>query len=259
MADLISALVLSAVVLLIAVTWAVSALLPSRARNQRLDGYGGILLGRGVMEVAYKLSEPLIRVLLALRVTPNMVTAFSLLPALLSAVCMAEGHFGLGALLAFTSGFCDMIDGILARRCHTTSDAGELFDAAVDRYVEFLLLAGMAFYFRTRPVAGLLTLGAIMGSFMVSYTTAKAEALGVPPPKGAMRRAERSVYLIFGSTLVPFYALLFPNPRMLAGISIGRELPAELAILVVAVVANVSAVRRMLRTAELIRAKKLVP
>ena len=257
MADLICSLLLSAFVILVAVTWGVFAILPSRARNRRLDGHGGVMLGRGIMEVAYKLFTPLVNVLCKLHVTPNMVTAFSLVPALVSAILIAQGHFGMGALLATGSGFCDMVDGMLARRYNSMSDVGELFDAAVDRYVEYLLLAGLAVYFRHSPVATVICLGAILGSFMVSYATAKAEALGVEPPKGAMRRAERAVYVIFGCGLASLWQLGVPGAPSYATLSLGRELPVELAMLVVAVVANVSAVRRMLRIAELIRAKKL--
>ena len=259
MVDFISSLILSAYVALVATSYGVFALLPAGARNRRLDGHGGIMLGRGIMEVAYKLFDPLINVLFALRVTPNMVTAFSLVPAILSAVFLAGGHFGLGALLATGSGFCDMLDGMLARRYRTTSDVGELFDAATDRYVEFFLLAGLTFYFRHQPVLQVVCLAAILGSFMVSYSTAKAEALGVPPPKGAMRRAERAVYLIVGCWLVPLWARVMPGVGSVGGSAIPQEFPVELAMLVVAVVANVSAVRRMFRIAQLIRAKKRAP
>jgi CDP-diacylglycerol---glycerol-3-phosphate 3-phosphatidyltransferase len=253
--DFISSLILLAFVVTVTLLWVRFAVLPKRAGNQRLDGHGGIMLGRGIMEVAYRMFDPLVRGLVALRVTPNTVTAFSLVPALVSAVLLAMGHFGLGALLATGSGFCDMIDGMLARRYHSTSDVGELFDAAVDRYVEFLLLAGLAVYFRGSPVVVVLCLATVLGAFMVSYTTAKAEALGVKPPKGAMRRAERGVYVIFGCTLAPLWGLVVPGDRSFATIAYGRELPIEVALFLVALVANVSAVRRMVRIAELIRAK----
>jgi len=257
MADLICALILSAFGITVGITWVVFAILPARAGNKRLDGHGGIMLGRGIMEVAYNLFNPFVTLLCKAHVTPNMVTAFSLVPALISAILIAQGHFGLGALLATGSGFCDMVDGMLARCYNSMSDVGELFDAAVDRYVEYLLLAGLAVYFRGSTVASVICLGAILGSFMVSYTTAKAEALGVAPPKGIMRRAERAVYVIFGCGMAPLWARVVPGSPGFAGLSLGQELPVELAMLVVAVVANVSAVRRMLRIAERIRAKKL--
>ena len=257
MADLIGSLILLAFLAAICIGYIVLAILPKQPGNKRLDGHGGIMLGRGIMEVAYKLFEPLVNILYRARVTPNMVTAFSLVPAFVSAVLVAAGHFGMGALLATGSGFCDMVDGMLARRYGSMSVVGELFDAAVDRYVEYFLLAGLIVYFRGSPVALLLCLGAVLGSFMVSYTTAKAEALGVVPPKGAMRRAERAVYVLVGCGVAPLWELVKPGSPSIATVSVGRELPIEMALLVVAVIANISAVRRMLRIAEQIRAKKL--
>ena len=255
MLDLVCSLLLIAFVSSVAITTLILYLVGRRARSARLEGHGGVMLGRGLMESTYLLFRPLVWLLLALRVTPNVITAFSLVPALLSGVALAYGHFGVGAMLATMSAFSDMLDGILARRLKLTSDVGELFDATVDRYVEFFLLAGLVFYFRDTPVIAILTLGAILGSFMVSYATAKAEALGVAPPKGAMRRAERAVYLIHGCAFVSPVALLWPSVIGPSPFHLSREIPIELAILVVATVTNVSAVRRLRRIADSLRAR----
>jgi hypothetical protein len=72
-----------------------------------------------------------------------------------------------------------------------------------------------------------------------------------------MRRAERAVYVTCGCALAPIWELVMPGEHTVASISVGRELPIELALLVVAVVANISAIRRTFRIAELIREKKL--
>ena len=112
-------------------------------------------------------------------------------------------------------------------------------------------------YFRGSPLGLLLCLGAVLGSFMVSYASAKAEALGVEPPKGAMRRAERAVYVIFGCAMAPLWERVVPGDPRFAFIAYGRELPVELGLFLVALVANVSAVRRLLRIADLVRAKQV--
>jgi len=258
MLDLVCSLLLIGFDVIVGVAFAITLLLGRHSSNARLEGHGGVMLGRGAMEATYVLFRPTVRVLLALRVTPNMITSFSLVPAVCSGVALAYGHFGLGGLLATTSAFCDMLDGILARHLKVTSDAGELFDAAVDRYVEFLLLAGLVFYFRNTSVVLILTLAAILGSFLVSYATAKAEALGVPPPKGAMRRAERAVYLIHGCAFVAPAGLLWPSVIGASPWHLSREIPIEVAVLVVATVTNVSAIRRFFRIAEPLRARKQV-
>ncbi len=256
MVDLLSSFVLIGFEASVGITLAVAALLGRRMKNARLEGQGGLLLGRAAMEATYVLFRPTVRALLALKVPPNAITAFSLLPALASAVALALGYFGVGALLAAMSAFCDMLDGIVARQLRITSDVGELFDATVDRYVEFMLLAGVAYYFRNTPVMLVLTLAAMLGSYLVSYATAKAEALGVPPPKGAMRRAERAVYIIHGCTYTPVAGLFWPSITGPLQLRPSRELPIEAAILVVATVTNVSSVRRFLRIADALRARR---
>jgi CDP-diacylglycerol--glycerol-3-phosphate 3-phosphatidyltransferase len=256
MVDLICSFVCISFDVSVGIAFAVAMLLGRRMKNARLEGHGGVMLGRGAMETTYLLFRPTVRVLLALKVTPNMITGFSLVPALGSAVALAMGYFGIGALLAMVSAFCDMLDGIVARHLKITSDVGELFDATVDRYVEFLLLAGVAYYFRNTPIMLVLTLAAFLGSYLVSYATAKAEALGVPPPKGAMRRAERAVYLIHGCAFTPVAGLFWPSITGDLQLRLSREFPIEAAIFVVALVTNVSSVRRFIRIADSLRARR---
>ena len=95
----------------------------------------------------------------------------------------------------------DILDGQVARMTNTGSDRGELLDAAVDRYTEFAFLGGLLLFYRTEVSLMVLTLAALVASFMISYTSAKAEALHVNPPRGLMRRHERAIYLITGAGL----------------------------------------------------------
>ena len=96
---------------------------------------------------------------------------------------------------------------------------------------------------------------------MVSYATAKAEAMGVPAPRGAMRRAERGTYLMAGAAFTPIASALFANSPSLAL----RELPIILSLTIVAVVANISVVaaagrhRRMLRARDAANPAKTPP
>jgi phosphatidylglycerophosphate synthase len=177
-----------------------------------------------------------------------MVTGFSLMPGLLAGVAVAFDQFGLACALATFSSLCDLLDGLLAREGKTSSDAGELFDATVDRHVEFFLMGGLVFHYRQQPLILILSLLALLGAFMVSYTTAKAEALRIEPPRGAMRRAERAIYLITATGLTPFCQTLTSgsNPFI-------REAPLVIATIVVALVSNVSSAKRQLSIAHQIR------
>ncbi|HSZ82159.1 MAG TPA: CDP-alcohol phosphatidyltransferase family protein, partial [Polyangia bacterium] len=231
----------------------VRTLFKGRARHARTEADGGsVFLNKASMEMGYWLLAPVVEALAALHVTPNMVTFFSLVPALLAAVAAAFGWFGLACVLATLGSLCDLIDGVLARRTGVASDAGEVLDAAVDRYIEFLFLAGVAVYYRTHWMVLSLALAALFGSFMVSYTTAKAEAMGVEPPRGSMRRAERAVYLLTAAGLTPFSRVLFANTPSHAL----RELPMVFALILVALLTNVSVVQRFVVIAAALRARR---
>jgi phosphatidylglycerophosphate synthase len=231
----------------------VRTLLKGRARHARTEADGGsVFLSKASMEMGYWLLAPVVEALAALHVTPNMVTFFSLVPALLATVAAALGWFGLACVLATLGALCDLVDGVLARRTGVASDAGEVLDAAVDRYVEFLFLAGVAIYYRTHWMMLTLTLAALFGSFMVSYTTAKAEAMGVEPPRGSMRRAERAVYLLVAAGLTPFSRVLFAGTPSHAL----RELPMVFALILVALMTNVSVVQRFAAIAAALRARR---
>jgi CDP-diacylglycerol--glycerol-3-phosphate 3-phosphatidyltransferase len=162
--------------------------------------------------------------------------------------------FGLASMLATIATLSDIVDGVLARRTGVSSDAGEVFDAAVDRYSEFFLLGGMLIYWRDQWSVMLLVLATIIGSFMVSYSTAKAEAMRVPAPRGAMRRSERAVYLIVASALTAITKVIFVEVQ---SVSV-RELPIMLALTIVGTVANISVVHRLGSIIQAIRAREPV-
>jgi CDP-diacylglycerol--glycerol-3-phosphate 3-phosphatidyltransferase len=124
-------------------------------------------------------------------------------------------------------------------------------DAAVDRYGEFFLLGGLVYYYRTHDQVLFIVLAAIVGGFMVSYATAKAEAMGVAAPRGTMRRGERGTYLIIGAAFTPVAKAVFANSPSLAL----HELPIILALSIVGVVSNFSVVQRLGAVIEALRAK----
>jgi CDP-diacylglycerol--glycerol-3-phosphate 3-phosphatidyltransferase len=115
--------------------------------------------------------------------------------------------------------------------------------------------AGLVYYYRSHDQVLFIVLAAIVGSFMVSYATAKAEAMGVAAPRGAMRRGERAAYLIFGAAFTPLSKVLFANSASLAL----NELPIILTLSIVAVVSNISVVQRFGAINDLLRAKEKAP
>jgi phosphatidylglycerophosphate synthase len=227
-----------------------------RARHARTDADGGsVFLGKPVMEFGVWLIEPLVDTLATWRVTPATVTLVSLVPALCAGLAIARGWFALAALLGWAAAVCDILDGMLARRVGVASAAGEALDAAVDRYTEFMFLAGIAVYYRTNVTCLLLTLAALFGSFMVSYTTAKAEALNVAVPRGYMRRPERTVYLLVGAGFTAFTKALWDDSSSL----VLRELPIIFSLFLVATVTNISTVTRLRALMDTLRARHPAP
>src|SRR5580692_367587 len=199
-------------------------------------------LPRTVTSAALWALTPFSRIMIAFGVSANAVTALSLAAGAVAGFFFAWGHFGVAALFFATASLGDAVDGLVARATRTESASGGLFDAAVDRYEEFFAFGGPAIYFRGSGVLLTLMLLALAGSFMVSYGSAKAEALRVAVPAGSMRRAERATCLSIGTTLVPIVGAL---SRRLHGPQWLGEIPVLLAIGVIAVAANLSAVRRL--------------
>lgn len=248
MVDLALSLALLAAAALVAVGYALRS---GAARSERIEQAGASpLLGKRPMEATYWMLRPATRACVALGIGANAVTWASLALAAAAGAALASGHFGVAAVASIASALCDAVDGTVARETGTSSDSGEVLDAAVDRYGELLFLGGLALHARGDATMLALTLLATAGSIMVSYATAKAEALHVKPPRGAMRRAERAVYLMTAVSFVPVLgaaSVKWDLPGWLA------EAPVYAALAVVGIVGNVSAVRRLRAIAEAVR------
>jgi len=217
-------------------------------RSDRVSKIGGTaLVGRGIMDATYWAIEPLVRGLVALGITANGLTWSALVLGLGAGVDLAFGWFGLATLLATMSTIGDILDGQVARLTNSGSDRGELLDAAVDRYTEFAFLAGLVIFLRTSEWQMALALAATLACFMVSYASAKAEALQVAPPRGLMRRHERATYLIAGIGLTPVVGPALAEHGMpyvtLCLIALG----------VVALFGNLAAVLRLVRIGRALR------
>jgi phosphatidylglycerophosphate synthase len=179
-----------------------AALVRPERRSERAAREGGtVFLPERIMHGGHSLAAPVIRLAVTCRVPPDAITWMSLVPGFAAGLAVACGHAGFSAWLLALSGLCDLLDGAVARAIGRTSAAGAALDSILDRYVEFFFLAGLVWFFVGSPYLQLLTMTALFGSFMVTYSTAKAEALGVAPPRGWMKRPERVVWLIASSAV----------------------------------------------------------
>ena len=170
--------------------------------------------------LAHLAVEPLTATLVRLGVGPDGITVMGLLVSLIAALAFFEGYFQLGALMVATAGVCDILDGELARRSGRHSRFGAFLDSTLDRLSDGMVLTGIAGFYlvhltelamdpsqavaeitrglepRTWAVVSLTAVLAMLGSFMVSYTRARAEGLGLECRVGWFERPERMVLII---------------------------------------------------------------
>ncbi|MCA1828265.1 MAG: GtrA family protein, partial [Myxococcales bacterium] len=229
-----------AFVLLLLAAYSVRVLIKGRYVTERLNKEpGSVFLGRFFLEFGYWCFDPMERALLAVGVTPNQLTAASVLCSIGGAAAFATGRFTIGGWLVILCAILDALDGMVARSRGTASDAGELIDAAADRYAEIATFAGIAAYYRSYPLGFWLALGSMGGALLVSYARAKGEISGIDARMGSMNRAERAVYVGAAGVLAPWLATvlepgsLHPAFHLMLG-----------TLLLVAVMANVTAIRR---------------
>lgn len=165
-----------------------------------------------LQKVIYIVIDPLIRILIRLRITPNVITFVGLLLNLVATGCFVwaavnepqqKSLIGWGGAIILLAGLFDMIDGRLARQGNMQSTFGALWDSTLDRYSELFTLFGIAIYLLLTGYvwSGVIAFVAMVGSVMVSYVRARAEGLGIECKVGFMQRPERVVVTAVGALL----------------------------------------------------------
>ena len=142
-------------------------------------------------------------------ITPNQLTILGLLLAMAVAFLVWYGYFIIAVVVFAIGGLMDMLDGAVARLSEKVTPLGAFIDSTFDRLGEGIVLTSIAlFYARDGDlwVVGA-TFATLIGSFLVSYTRARAEALDLECKVGLMTRVERLVLLGIGLALQRFGVL----------------------------------------------------
>jgi len=168
--------------------------------------------------------------------TPNVITGLGMLLAFLSAFAYGEWRnfpawHTLFLLLAFLlllfSGFCDALDGIVARLYGQATVFGGFLDSVLDRYADAAVYVGIIVGGLCNVLWGLI---AMAGSLLVSYTRARAEAAGIKMETvGLAERAERMI-IILGATLIAVF--WYPTTVM------------TIAVIILAILSNLTVLQR---------------
>lgn len=166
---------------------------------------GASVLPQWLKDAARATLLPVVRLAAALHLTPNTITVIGLFLTLAAAVLIGAGWLLAGAAVLTVGSLLDAVDGALARALGGGTPFGGFLDSTLDRASEAIVYAGTAAWFLgtlEQPIWPVLAaIGALSGSFLVSYARAKAEGVGFQASVGLAPRTERLVLLIIGVAL----------------------------------------------------------
>ena len=213
-----------------------------------------------LQKVIYVIINPIIKGMIKLHITPNIVTFVGFIGNIIAAGffidaawklgltthqdCMTE--IGWGGFIILAAGLFDMMDGRLARVSGKSSLFGALWDSTLDRYSELISLFGICLAFirindKFSFFMGIVTFAAMIGSVMVSYVRARAEGLDIECKVGLMQRPERVVV----TAVTAILAGITGNMTWLAG-----------GMILIAVLANITAFWRIIHCYIVMEKKK---
>mgnify|MGYP005838323083 CR=1 FL=1 len=132
---------------------------------------------------------------------PNLFTLMGLLAILGASLLILNELWLLAGLAIILSGLFDLFDGVIARKLGKVTALGAFLDSVLDRYSDLLLLIALLVHYlkKGEPDLVILTSFVSMGTILIPYVRAKAEALQVPCTVGLMERAERIILLTIGA------------------------------------------------------------
>ena len=181
-------------------------------------------------------------------VTPNTMTMLGLLGNIVGAWFLSQGNMFLGGVFVLICTPFDALDGTMARLRGEANEFGAFVDSVTDRYSELFILGGLLYYFTTHNdhLSTIAVYMAAAGSVLVSYVKARADSLKFDANVGILTRMER--YIVLAPLLVIGGILAqFPSASNWAPV-----LP-KIAIWIVAVLANITALQRIWKVRQQVR------
>ena len=161
------------------------------------------------------------------RLTPNAISMTGLAGNVLAAVLVWQRYFFLAGVAFIVGSVMDTLDGRYSRMSGKGTPFGAFLDSTLDRIEEGIVLCAVGAYFAAQgdELAVAAVVAAVLFSLMVSYTRARAEALGVECKVGIANRAVRVVILSAGLVFakgagLADFELLEPAVYVLAALTI---------------------------------------
>jgi phosphatidylglycerophosphate synthase len=146
------------------------------------------------------LDKPLSKLARDIKCSPDSLTVIGFSITLLASYLLMDNLFW-GGILVLVGGIFDVLDGVVARVNQKTSVFGAFLDSVTDRYSDALIFiaVGINLAKRNDLSGAAISLGVLAGAFLISYTRARAEGLGIGCKVGIMERPERIIVLVFGT------------------------------------------------------------
>ncbi len=170
--------------------------------------------------------EPIAGVFRALHITPNVITLLGFLLNVVAAYLIISGHIFWGGVVFLIAAGADAIDGTLARQLGIRNKFGAFWDSTLDRLSESIIIMALAYGYASNGnvAAVMLAFLALIASFLVSYTRARGEGIGIDVKVGVGTRVERfiimAVVLIFSGLYEPLPLIGLALIAILAGITV---------------------------------------
>ncbi len=151
---------------------------------------------RGYLRVIEPAADWLVR----RRVHPNTITTVGTICTIIAGGIFASGHIRTAGWFLGLTALFDVLDGTVARRTGRSTVFGAFYDSTLDRVADGAVLGGIVVFYATSPVHAnpillTITLLGLIGTFLTSYTRARAESLGLDAKVGLLQRPERVTLL----------------------------------------------------------------
>ncbi len=213
-------------------------------------------------KMVYLLINPLVKLLVKLRITPNIITTTGLVLNIVAAVIFITGgelgergdlsYIGWGCGMILFAGLFDMLDGQVARLGNMASRFGSLYDSVLDRYSELIMFFGICYYLVAHHylLSSIIAFIALIGSMMVSYVRARAEGLDLECKDGLMQRPERIIIISVSGIICGIFSAFSGgnqtlNDHWLTFIHVETISIFIFPIVLVALLANITALKRL--------------
>lgn len=179
---------------------------------------------------------PVADLLVRHRVRPNLITTVGTICTIIAGAIFASGHIRTAGWFLGLTALFDVLDGTVARRTGRSTIFGAFYDSTLDRVADGAVLGGLAMFYginavHRSPTMLAITIAGLIGTFLTSYTRARAESLGLDAKVGIMQRPER--------------VALLAAPQAFFGLALGGWVLAVI-VTTLSVTAWITAVQRIL-------------